>query len=89
MANLNHQNYLKNIDIYKQMHDESYSAQALLPNGENAHINIQEPKWWYEKILEIIKIRENLKIISNCSVYIDGKLKALPLEFNDKINNYI
>lgn len=66
-----------------------YSAQALLPNGENAHINIQEPKWWYEKINSIIKSRENLKIICNCTIYVDKKLKVLPLEFNDKINNYI
>ena len=28
-----------------------YSAAALLPNGENAHITIQKPEWWYEKFL--------------------------------------
>ena len=66
-----------------------YSAQALLPNGENAHITVNEPEWWYEKIVEIIKIKKNLKIICNCTIYKDGKLKVFPLQFNDKINNYI
>ena len=40
-------------------------------------------------ILKIIKIRENLKIICNCTIEKDGKLKVFPLQFNDKINNYI
>jgi len=66
-----------------------YSAAALLPNGENAHITIQKPEWWYEKILKLIKIRQNLKIICNCTIVKDGKLKVFPLEFNDKIKNYI
>lgn len=66
-----------------------YSAAALLPNGKNAHINIQPPEWWYEQILKIIKIRENLKIICNCTIEKDGKLKVFPLQFNDKINSYI
>ena len=54
-----------------------YSAAALLPNGKNAHINIQPPEWWYEQILKIIKIRENLKIICNCTIEKDGKLKII------------
>ena len=66
-----------------------YEAAALLPNGENAHINIQEPKWWYDKMLKIINNRKNLKIICNCTIVNNGKLKVFPLEFNDKINNYI
>ena len=28
-----------------------YPAVALLPNGKNAHININDPDWWYKKIL--------------------------------------
>ena len=60
---------------------------ALLPNGENAHITIKEPKWWYDKIIEIIKIKKNLKIICNCTIYKDRKLQPFPLQFNDKINN--
>ena len=64
-------------------------AVALMPNGENAHINVKDPKWWYEKILQIIKIREDLKIICNCTIVKDGKLKVFPLQFNDKIENYI
>ena len=38
---------------------------------------------------EIIKTKGNLKTICNCTVYIDRKLKAFPLEFNDKIKSYI
>ena len=66
-----------------------YRAAALLPNGKNAHINIQTPEWWYKKILKIIKIRVDLKIICNCTIEKNGKLKVFPLQFNDKINNYI
>ncbi len=66
-----------------------YSAAALLPNGDNAHITIQKPEWWYEKILGITNNRENLKLICNCTIVKDGKLKVFPLEFNDKIKNYI
>ena len=66
-----------------------YSAAALLPNGKNAHITIQKPEWWYEKIHNLINIRQNLKIICNCTIVKDGKLKVFPLEFNDKIINYI
>ena len=60
-----------------------------MPNGENAHINVKDPKWWYEKILQIIKIRQDLKIICNCTIVKDGKTKVFPLQFNDKIENYI
>ena len=66
-----------------------YSAQALLPNGENAHVTVKEPEWWYEIILKLIIIRQILKIIYNCTIVKDGKLKVFPLEFNDKIINYI
>ena len=66
-----------------------YSAAALLPNGDNAHITIQEPEWWNDKILGIIKNRKNLKVICNCTIVKDGKLKVFPLEFNDKIKYYI
>ena len=53
------------------------------------NINIQPPKWWHEQILKIIKVREHLKIICNCIIEKDGKLIVFPLQFNDKINNYI
>ena len=63
--------------------------QKLQPNLENAHITIQKPEWWYEIILKLIIIRQILKIIYNCTIVKDGKLKVFPLEFNDKIINYI
>ena len=39
-----------------------YSAAALLPNGKNAHINIKNHKWWFEKILSFKKNMEMLKL---------------------------
>ena len=36
-----------------------YSAAALLPNGKNAHININNQNWWFEKILSF---KKNIKI---------------------------
>ncbi|MDC3021794.1 hypothetical protein OA167_00750 [Pelagibacteraceae bacterium] len=82
--------------MYKKMHKEGYAKKdgGFIEkdksfNGENAHITVNEPEWWYEKIVEIIKIKKNLKIICNCTIYKDGKLKLFPLQFNDKINNYI
>ena len=43
----------------------------------------------YKQILKIIKVRDHLKINCNCTIEKDGKLIVFPLQFNDKINNYI
>lgn len=66
-----------------------YEAVALLPNGKNAHINIQEPKWWFEKLKNLADIRENLKIICNCTLKNNGKVSHFPLQFNDKLEKYL
>ena len=56
---------------------------------ENINMYKQMHNEDYEKILKLIKIRQNLKIICNCTIVKDGKLTVFPLQFNDKINNYI
>ena len=40
-----------------------YPAQALLPNGENAHATIKEPKWWFEKLISFKKEYKDIKIL--------------------------
>ena len=65
-----------------------YSAIAILPNGENAHINVNEPKWWHEKILKLKKIYQHVKIICVCSLKENGKHIFFPLQYDDKITNY-
>ena len=65
-----------------------YSAIAILPNGENAHINVNEPEWWNEKILKLKKIYQHVKIICVCSLKENGKHIFFPLQYDDKITNY-
>ena len=65
-----------------------YSAAALLPNGKNAHININNHKWWFEKILSFKKKYGDVKIICICSLNENGKRILFPLQFDDKITNY-
>ena len=65
-----------------------YPAVALLPNGENAHINVKTPKWWYEKILNLKKKYLKIKIICICTLRENGKYEFFPLQFDDKITNY-
>ena len=65
-----------------------YSAVALLPNGKNAHININNQNWWFEKILSFKKKYRDIKIISICSIVKNGKRILIPLQFDDNITNY-
>jgi len=65
-----------------------YSAFALLPNGENAHINVNDQHWWAEKILKFKKRHMRLKVICICSLKENGKRILFPLQFDDKIINY-
>ena len=65
-----------------------YPAIALLPNGKNAHININSPKWWHKKIFSLKQKYQSLKIICVCSLKEKGELKYLPLQYNDRLTNY-
>ena len=66
-----------------------YEAIALLPNGKNAHINIQKPNWWSNKIEKLIKNQKDVKIICICTIKDDGKIKHIPLEYGCKIKDYL
>ncbi len=65
-----------------------YPAVALLPNGKNAHININSPEWWHKKILNLKKNNKLLKIICICTVKDNGIVKYFPLQYDDKLINY-
>jgi len=57
-----------------------YSAFALLPNGENAHINVNDQDWWAEKIL---KFKKNLRILK---LFVSAHLKKMEKEYYSLCN---
>ena len=65
-----------------------HSAIALLPNGKNAHINVNSPDWWHQKFLNFKKKLNDIKIICICTLKENGKYKYFPLQYNDKLINY-
>ena len=65
-----------------------HPAIALLPNGKNAHINLNTPNWWHEKILNFKRNNKELKIICICTLKENGKYKYFPLQYDDKLINY-
>ena len=66
-----------------------YEAIALLPDGKNAHINIQKPKWWSNKIENLLGNQKEVKVICICTIKDDGKVKHIPLEYGCKIKDYL
>lgn len=65
-----------------------HPAIALLPNGENAHVNINTPKWWHEKFLNFRDKLKNIKVICICSIKENDKFEYFPLQYNDNLSNY-
>ena len=65
-----------------------HPAIALLPNGKNAHVNINTPKWWHEKILHFQDKLKKIKVICMCTIKENEKFKYFPLQYNDKLTNY-
>ena len=65
-----------------------HPAIALLPNGNNAHVNVQPPKWWHEKILNFQNKLKNIKVICMCTIKENEKFQYFPLQYNDKLTNY-
>ena len=68
-------------------------ALALLPNGKNAHINIQTPKWWHNKYIYMKNLYKDLKIIC-CYSFTDNsdknsKRKFLFSNIDDNIKYYL
>tara|TARA_B100001057_G_scaffold480940_1_gene554375 strand:+ start:144 stop:803 length:660 start_codon:yes stop_codon:yes gene_type:complete len=66
-----------------------YEAIALLPDGRNAHINVQEPIWWSNTIEKLIKNHKGVKVICICTIKDHGKIKHIPLEYGCKIKDYL
>ncbi len=67
-----------------------YYSNALLPDGTNAHINVNDKDWWFNKILEFKTKYSHLKVICVCSYLLeDRKIKLIPLQFDDQITNYL
>ncbi len=66
-----------------------YEAIALLPDGKNAHINIQKPNWWSNKIENLLGNQKELKVICICTIKDNGKVKHIPLEYGCKIKDYL
>ena len=66
-----------------------HPAIALLPNGENAHININKPEWWHQKILNFKKKLKEIKIICICTLKENDEYQYFPLQYDDKLINYI
>ena len=65
-----------------------YPAIALLPNKKNAHININKPQWWHNKILNLKKNRNAIKVICICTIKENNVIKYFPLQYDDKLSNY-
>ena len=67
-----------------------YPAMALLPNGENAHINIKNHQWWQNKL---IKLAEEFKELKIQALYDysgkDNDLKWVAIDIRDQISKYI
>ncbi len=67
-----------------------FEANALLPNGQNAHTLVKKPKWWFNKFIEFKKRYTNMKIVGLCAernTNNDGFV-YIPINIDDNINNY-
>ncbi len=75
-------------NIYVFLNVACYPAVALLPNGKNAHININDYNWWGKKIMAQKVKYKDIKIICVCSIKENNKYTFFPLQYDDKITNY-
>jgi len=67
----------------------SYPAVALLPNGNNAHINIQSYYWWLEKLMKCAEEFRDLKILALYEYRSEkGNLKWKPIGIRDSVEEY-
>ena len=87
--------YFQNLEYYKKMHVEEHKLSTVkirtseeTYNGKNAHVNIQPPKWWHEKLLNFQDKLKNIKMICMCAIIENGKYKYFPLQYNDKLTSY-
>ncbi len=67
-----------------------YPALALLPNGENAHINIKSYEWWKKKLIKFAEEFKELKILALCDYRRENtNLKWISIDIRDQVNKYI
>ena len=67
-----------------------YKADALLPNGENAHITVRSPSWW-KAVIDLAAIKHpNVKVLLICSKTIKTGVIFQPFKAKDwhSSNNY-
>ena len=84
------ENYYKNLNYYKDMHKNGYHLiDGRKRDAKNAHINIQKPNWWSNKIENLLVNQKEIKVICICTIKDDGKVKHIPLEYGCKIKDYL
>jgi len=67
-----------------------YPAMAILPNGQNAHINIKNAEWWQKKLIKYSKIFKKIKILALCDYRRkEGDIKWLSIDIRDHIKKYL
>ena len=66
-----------------------YEASAILPNGQNAHINIQTYEWWENQFIKCAEEFQGIKIIAFCNFVAENdKMVHRCIEINDTFNKY-
>ena len=65
-------------------------AVALLPDGKNAHINLQKPQWWKNKLQEFAIKNNHIKILCTCSYKSLNRMnKWAFIEIRDNFAKYL
>ena len=60
-----------------------YLANALLPNGENAHITIRSPDWWRGVFDVVSSDYKNIEVILICSINFHSGIRYETFKFGD------
>ena len=65
-----------------------YSSSKTLPNGENAHVSVFPPLWWFG-FVSCIANKINKKCFLVCTTSEGTKKKFFNFAINDKFENYV
>lgn len=60
-----------------------YKSQALLPNGDNAHITVRSPDWWKGVFDVIASNYKNIELMLICSVSFSTGVRFETFKFGD------
>ena len=60
-----------------------YQANALLPNGENAHITVRSPDWWRGVFDVVSSDYKNIEVILICSINFHSGVRYETFKFGD------